>query len=443
MHELKDTKAWVAGIQWFFFIFANIVIIPITVGEAFGLNQAEIVPLLQLSFMVTGLACLAQAIFGHRRPILEGQSGLWWGIFLTLVTTATAQGLPLEVLGGSLALGIILSGLITILIGVTGIGPILAKLFKPGVMGVFMLLLGLTLIQIFLKGMLGIPFGSGAETATIHLPVAGLSIFIALLVIIISIKSSVKIRSYALLIGIIVGWILYRLLIGKESTGFSGSSAGFQLFPFGNLTWDVGVVITTVMAGLLNTSNTFGSLKGTDGMLETTTTKKDYLSTFSITGLATVVAGVFGLVPYAPYVSSIGFLRQTNIFDRLPFMIGSFLFFIMGVIEPVGVFFSTLPLSIGSAVLFVAYLQLFNSSMEFLKGITFNTSNVYRSAIPLFVGAIIMTFPASYFESIPEFIRPFMSNGLLVGIILALLLENILNWDRIGLTIKDHKQEQK
>ncbi len=442
VHELKQTKNWIAGVQWFFFIFANIVIIPITVGEAFGLTQSEIIPLLQLSFIVTGLACLAQAVIGHRRPILEGQSGLWWGIFLTLVVTTSAQGMPLEVLGGSLALGVIISGVLTVLIGVTGAGPKIAELFNPGVMGVFMFLLGLTLIQIFLKGMIGIPFGENGDSATIHLPIAGVAIFIALVVIIISIKSPARIRSYALLIGIILGWILYTIIFGSAPITTS-ESASFKLFPFGSLTWDTGVVVTAVLAGLLNISNTFGSLKGTDEMFQTETTKKDYLSSFSITGLATVAAGFFGLVPYAPFVSSIGFLRQTNIFDRIPFIIGSVLFFIMGVIQPIGAFFSTLPLSIGSAVLFVAYLQLFNSSMEFFKGVLFNTLNVYRSAIPLFVGTIIMTLPASYFESIPAFIRPFMSNGLLVGIVLALLLENIMNWDRVGVTIKDHEQRIK
>lgn len=439
VHGLKESQSWLAGLQWFFFIFANIVVIPITIGEAFGLEQAEVVPLLRLSFIVTGLACLAQAFFGHGRPILEGQSGLWWGIYLTLVTTTAAQGMPIEVLGGSLALGVIIAGLMTIIIGVTGLGPTIAKFFTPGVMGVFMFLLGLTLIQIFLKGMLGIPFGSGADEATINIPVSALAIFIVLLVIVISIKSPAKIKSYALLIGIILGWILYTVIFGVESN-IAGEAAPFSFFPLGSLTWDTGVVLTAVLAGLLNTSNTFGSLKGTDELFESATTNKDYMTTFSITGLSTMVAGVFGLVAYAPYVSSIGFLRQTGILDRLPFIIGSFMFFLMGVIEPVGTFFSTLPLSIGSAVLFVAYLQLFNSSIEFFKNITLNTLNVYRSAIPLFVGTIIMTFPATYFESIPAFIRPFMSNGLLVGIIIALILENMMNWDKLG--TPDVKKEQ-
>src|SRR5699024_6676080 len=94
-------------------------------------------------------------------------------------------------------------------------------------------------------------------------------------------------------------------------------------------------------------------------------------------------------------------------------------------------FFSLLPLSIGSAVLFVSYLQLLNSSWNFFKQVTFNTINVYRSAIPLFVGIIIMTMPANYFERLPEILRPFISNGLLGGITLALLIENLISWGRI------------
>src|SRR5699024_9820830 len=121
----------------------------------------------------------------------------------------------------------------------------------------------------------------------------------------------------------------------------------------------------------------------------------------------------------------------TGIYDRLPFLIGSFLFFLMGVIPPVGSFFTLLPLSIGSAVLFVAYLQLFLSSYDFLKQITLHNTNVYRVAIPIFVGAMIMTFPPSYFASFPVMLQPFLSNGLLMGIVLAVILENIIDWEKV------------
>lgn len=431
LNRLFTLPPWIAGIQWFFFIFVNIIIIPITVGEAFQLQESEIASIMRVSFIVTGLACLAQVFLGHKRPILEGQSGLWWGIFLTLVTTASAQGMSLVTLGGSLSLGVILSGIITIIFGITGMGSLLGKLFKPGVMGVFVLLLGFTLIHIFLKGMLGIPFGVIEGQVTIDIPVAMLSIFIALLVIIISIKSPVKVKSYALLIGIVIGWIIHRLLFGAADTN-EATNTTFSLFPLGKLTWDSGIVLTAVLAGILNLTNTFGALKGSDNLFKRNISNKEYGLSLTITGTTNIASGILGLVPYAPYVSSIGFLRQTNIYDRLPFMIGSFLFLTMGIFPFISSLFIQLPLSIGSAVLFVAYSQLFLSSFEFLKQIVINSITVYRVAIPVFFGVIIMMFSPEYFVSIPTTVRPFLSNGLLVGIILSIAIENIIDWDRLG-----------
>ncbi|GEN83747.1 permease [Sporosarcina luteola] len=430
--ELVKSSNWISGLQWLFFIFTNIVVIPITVGAAFELSQDTIVNMLQLSFVVTGLACIVQAYFGHKRAIMEGQSGLWWGVILTLVATASAQGMPLPVLGGSLTVGIIITSILTFLIGVTGLGPRIAKLFSPAVMGVFMFLFGCQLIGIFLKGMLGIPFGNQSEGAHIDVPVSLLSIVIAIIVIVISVKAPSSIRRYGLLIGIIGGWIIYALIFQPESAISGGTSFKLELFPLGKPAWDIGIIITTVIAGLLNSANTFGALKGTESMYEVETTKSEYRASFTITGVFTLIAGIFGLVPNSPYVSSIGFLSQTGIIKRIPFVLGGLMFLVMGLIPPIGHFFSQLPLSIGSAALFVSYLLLLNSSFNFFKKVEFNTVNVYRSAVPLFVGIVIMTLPASYFVTIPSIVRPVLSSGLLVGIILALILENLFKWDKYG-----------
>lgn len=448
MKELLKSGNWISGLQWLFFIFTNIVVIPITVGAAFDLSPEKIVSLLQLSFILTGIACIAQALLGHQRAIMEGQSGLWWGVILTLCVTASAQGLPLEELGGSLTVGVIISGGLTIFIGLSGLGPKLAKLFNPAVMGVFMFLFAVQLIGIFLKGMLGIPFGNSSQAASINLAVSGLSILVAILVIIISIKAPASIRRYGLLIGIIVGWIAYVLIFKDDGGAAAGKAAPLhiELFPLGKPVWNTGIIITTVLAGLLNSANTFGALKGTDAMYNSQTTKKQYRTAFTISGIFSAIAGVLGLVPYSPYVSSIGFLSQTGIIKRLPFILGGFMFFIMGIIPQFGHFFSLLPLSVGSAALFVSYLQIFNSSFRFFEDVEFNTLNVYRSAIPLFVGIVIMTMPATYFVTIPSFIRPLMASGLLVGIILALLLENLFPWGRLGTSeqqIKSKKATEK
>ncbi|MFC5588147.1 uracil/xanthine transporter [Sporosarcina soli] len=439
--ELLKTSNWISGLQWLFFIFTNIVVIPVTVGAAFDLSPETIVNMLQLSFIVTGLACIVQAFLGHKRAIMEGQSGLWWGVILTLCTTAAAQGMPLPVLGGSLTVGIIITAILTFLIGITGLGPHIAKLFTPAVMGVFMFLFGCQLIGIFLKGMLGIPFGNQSEGANIHLSISLLSIIIAILVIVISVKAPSSIRRYGLLIGIIVGWIAFAIIFKPESPISENTKFALELFPLGKPAWDVGIIITTILAGLLNTANTFGALKGTESMYEVETKKSEYRASFTITGVFTLIAGIFGLVPNSPYVSSIGFLSQTGIINRIPFVLGGLMFLVMGLIPPLGHFFSQIPLSIGSAALFVSYLLLLNSSLNFFKQVEFNTVNVYRSAVPLFVGVVIMTLPASYFITIPSVVRPLLSSGLLVGIMLALLLENLFKWDKYGVEAEAKQKE--
>ncbi|RBW68103.1 uracil/xanthine transporter [Bacillus taeanensis] len=425
MVELFKVKHWLAGLQWLFFLFTNTVVIPITIGAAFELSQGKIISLMQVSFLFTGVACILQALLGHKRSIMEGQSGLWWGGILSLCYAAPSQGMSLTTLGGSLAVGVIISGLIMIVIGLSGFSHHLARLFTPGVMAVFMFLLACRLNAIFLKGMLGIPFGTHSETAHIDIPVFLLASVVVFLIIILSIKASPAFSRYSLLIGIIGGWILFELLFDpKEAIDVAGKM-DMAFFPLGAPQLDAGIIITAVIAGLINTSNTFGALKGTDDIYKMKASTKQYRNSFTISGLFAVISGLFGMVPYAPYVSSIGFLNQTKILERLPFLIGGGMFMLMGLVPTISRLMANLPLSIGSAVLLVAYLRLLQSSLQYFAQIELTTANVYRLAVPLFVGIIVMTFPLSYFETVPSILRPLVSNGLLVGILGSLLVENI------------------
>src|SRR3954452_20321731 len=100
--SLRTSVILVAGFQWLFFMFANTVVIPISVGGAFQLEQIEIVSAIQRSFIFTGVACLLQGFVGHRLSLMEGQSGLWWGVILSLAATASTMNLELTTVGGSI-----------------------------------------------------------------------------------------------------------------------------------------------------------------------------------------------------------------------------------------------------------------------------------------------------------------------------------------------------
>jgi len=399
-------------------MFANTVVIPISIGSAFQLESIEIVSAIQRSFIFTGAACLLQGLIGHRLALMEGQSGLWWGVILSLAATASTMNLELTTIGGSIAVGVIISGILVTVFGIFGMGEVLKKWFTPIVMFVFLLLLANQLITIFLKGMIGLNIGD-----SIDVKVACFSFTLAALTILIHVKGKGIISSLNLLIGMTVGWVAATLLFPVEVTETIKTTPFLTWFPWGQPAFEWGIVITVVITGLLNTTNTIATLKGAEDVFEKETTPKQYRASFCLTGLLSALSGVLGLVPYAPYASSLGFLQSTGIRERAPFFVGSVLFILLGLVPQLSAFFSTIPHSVGNTVLFVAYLQLFRSAIRNIEGLTFEPTTVYRIALPALLGLSIMTLPAAAFTTIPQLIRPILSNGMLMGILTALFME--------------------
>lgn len=406
-------------------MFANTVVIPLTISNAFHLSSGEAQGALQHSFLYTGAACILQALFGHRYPIMEGQSGFWWGAILSLCSSASAAGTSLTQLGGSLESGIIISGIIVAVLGVLGIGSLLNRLFTPVVMSTVLFLLAIQLILIFTKGMLGIK-----NNGELNVPVAALSLFLILFVSSLNIMGKGLLSNFAILIGIAAGWIIYEIAFPAGHVSYSPPSL-FTLFPWGSLNFQFGIILMVIITGMVNTTNTMAAIKGVEPLVKRSTHEKQYRRSFVITGMSSVISGIFGLVPYAPYISSVGFLQSTRIIEMLPFVIGAIMFMILGLVPALGHFFSTMPISVGDAVLFVAYLQLFGGALSNLEGIRFYPKTIYRIGAPVLIGIAIMNLPASVFLPIPMFIRPLLSNGLIMGIIIALLLENLINWSKM------------
>ena len=190
---IYDVFCWVTMA---FFYVSNTVVIPITIGAAFDLSAVEVASALQRSFIFTGIACILQAIIGHKYPLMEGQSGIWWGAILSISASASSAGLTASELGGGLSVGIILSGILIMILGALGMGKVLKRLFTPVVMSTVLFLLAAQLIGIFTKGMLGLSTGD-----QIDIPTAALSIFLIILVVFINIKGYGVIRNFSILIG--------------------------------------------------------------------------------------------------------------------------------------------------------------------------------------------------------------------------------------------------
>lgn len=411
--------------QWLFFIFANIVVVPISVGVAFDLPQSEIAVILRSSLVFTGIACILQGFIGHRYPLMEGHSGVMWGLTLNLCLAASAMGMSLPEIGGGIATGMILAGIVVIILGALKLLPYLQKVFTPMVMSVYLFLLTFQLIIIFFKGMLEV-----TPEGNLNIPISLFSIGIVVLVSAIKIKGKGIISNFAILIGMVVGWVLYLILFPTGQLISAQSTSGLSLFPLGPPNLNVGIIAITFLASIINLSNTIASVQAASNLLKDTFSQSRLDRSYLLTGSYSIVGAFLGLVSYAPFASSIGFLESTRIFDRKPFLIGGALMALLGIIPFLGAVLATLPITVGNAVLFVAYLQLFGTSLKSLNGYSFNSITIHRLAAPVLVGVCIMNLDVSLFTIFPVYLQPLISNGFIMGVLLSILLEVVVKWDK-------------
>lgn len=283
--------------------------------------------------------------------------------------------------------------------------------------------------------MLGLPFGISTIATSVNYPVFFLACAIMIAMIAAILYLPARISQYSLLFATILGWIIYSILFTPpQSTVLNDSSSiTWMLFPLGQSEEiNLSIVITAILVGILNTSNTFGAMRGTDIFYtDKLNVKSRYRRSFMTSGFMTICAAPLGIVPFSPFVSSIGLITQTKDSSRISFSIGSLIFLLIGSIAFLTDFFRALPLAIGSAVMLVTYLPLLFSSLSFVKEIELNPRNIYRLALPLFIGIFLMAAPKVVIESLPPMFSSLFGNGLLMGILLALILENSINWDKI------------
>ncbi|KAB7704142.1 uracil/xanthine transporter [Bacillus aerolatus] len=424
MKAVKAFPAGVAAVQWVFFIFANTIVVPVSIGMAFDLSAAEVAMTLRSSLIFTGIACVLQGLWGHRYPLMEGHSGLMWGLLLNLSASASALGMDFQTIGGGIASGILASGALMLIVGLFGLAKWVTKIFTPMVMSVYLFLLSVQLIFIFFTGMLKL-----TPAGTVNVPVSLLSVGIVLLVTVLKIKGKGAVSNFSILIGIVTGWGIYSLLFPAD-TALTASSHSFSFFPLGapNLQW--GIILTTFIAGVLNMSNTIASIQAAARLFKEEPAADRFNRSLSLTGLYTAAAAFLGLVPYAPFTSTIGFLESTRILDRIPFLIGGALFSVLGLIPAAGSFFATMPVTVGNAVLFVAYLQLFGTALQSIQGTLFNSDTIFRIALPVLAGISLMTVDPAIFSQLPIYIQPLLSNGLIMGVLLSIVLELSVKWEQ-------------
>lgn len=406
-------------LQWFIFLLANSIALPIVVGGLFHLTTEEVFYLMQRTFFVVGISSFLQGWLGHRLPIADGPAGSWVGVF-TVLAYATAGQDQLHSTLQILELGMIISGVILIGLGVTGfIGRILF-LFTPLVTGTFLLLLCLQLSGVFLKGMLGIT----ATASQIDGFTAIIAFSIFLFVIILSNFGKGFVKSYAVLIGLISGWILF-LIAGKVTIPSQVNHFVQlpQIFAWGLPKWNTGMAVSSFVMVCILVSNTVAAIIAINQatIQKATIEQKQLKDGTWVGGISHIISSVFSTVGVVPLPATAGFIRLTKQKYIRSFLLACMLLVVMSLFPSIIRYLASLPSAVASAVLMASFVQLIGIGLNNIKQVELNERNVTILGVAVLFGSGVMFLP-----SVMQYI---FGNGLFVGTVVSILLEQI--W-RIG-----------
>ena len=414
-------------IQWFVFLLANAVAIPIVIGPLFDMSSIEVMQLMQRTFFIMGVACFLQGWIGHKMPIVDGPAGIWvstFAVFAGTISTATGSA---ENSLRLLEMAMILTGIFLMLFGLFKISGKIISIFTPLVTGVFLTLLTVQLGGTFLQGMTGV-----AEYAVIQIDATIVSFITFILVLVLSLFSHGWKKSYAVLIGIVVGWVVYELFIGTSSERPNGlqTISAPEWFAWGTPIWDWSLIPIALLTAVILLSNIVAALSAvTDVREEKARVSYGDMNRSSFTlGVNHGISGIFSGIAGITLASSAGFLKLTGEKRIRPFLIASAVLILASFFPSMIYYLAQIPAPIANAALLATFVELMGLGIKNLFSNRLDDRNTTIITVSLLIGSGLMFFPADSFSGLSDMVRQVVSNGLLVGTAIAVILELI--WKR-------------
>lgn len=407
------------SLQWFIFLIANGLAVPIVIGQLYHLSPAEVAEFIQRTFFIIGVSTFLQVAFGHRLPLIDGPAGIWLGIFVVM-GQITANKTTLGTLAGML----VIAGIVLIVFGLTGLLSKMLVVFSSLVTSIFLVLLSLQLSGVFLNGMLGI----SSDITYFPLKEAMVAIFIFVGVFLLSMWGKGWMKTYHVLIGIVLGWICFAV-IGVPSREM-GNHALFsvpQVFAWGIPQFDLGGIVSGVLIGLVLMSNTVASIKAVNQVVpeDQQAGKKELNQSSWVSGLSHLLSSVFSTIGMVSLTVSAGLIKTTNQTKTNVLKTACIALVGLSFFPPVMSFLSQLPSQIAYAAILPSFAQMFAIGIRTLLGESLDDRRVTIFSLSVSLGVGIMFLPLPVFQKFPSVVQYILGNGLLVGVFIGILLDQV------------------
>lgn len=411
------------GLQHVLAMYAGAVVVPLIVGGAMKMTQAQLGYLVAADLFTCGIATLIQVI----------GIGKFAGIRLPLVLgcTFTAVG-PMCIIGAgggmSAIYGSIIASGIFALIFSYFFGKLL-RFFPAVVTGSVVTIIGLSLIPVAVNnaaGGFGSPdFGNPRNLA--------LALFVLLVIIAVNKYCKGFMQAISVLVGIVAGTAVAAAMGMVDFSGVASADMVRVVTPFyfGMPTFYAPGILLMCLVAIVSMIESTGVFLATGKIVEKEVKGDDIVRGLRAEGLAQILGGIFNAFPYTTFSQNVGLIALTGVRSRYV------LYAAGGILMGLGMFpkFAALATIIPAAVIGGAMIAMFGmvaiSGMRTLSTVDMSkTNNMLVAACSISIGLGVVVVPGAV-AKMPDMIRLLLESGIVTGSFTAVFLNLFLNFKEV------------
>lgn len=435
VYGLNDRPApfvsFLAALQHLLAIIVPIVTPGLLICLALGVSREETNMILSMSLVISGVAtflqCKKVGPLGAGLLIVQGTSFNFIGPIIGIGSAMVAAGTSVNQVMAAI-FGVVIAGSF-IEMGVSRILPWIKTLITPLVTGIVVLLIGLTLIK---EGLISMGGGYQAMQDQTFASSDNLIMSCTVLAIIILLNriQVIWIKSSAILIALIVGYILAGFMGHLNFSGLNETPLVQIPTPmhFG-LSFSWSLFIPMAFIYLVTSLEAIGDITATSKISNQAVNGPQWMQRIKggvlVNGANSLLAGLFNTFPSSVFAQNNGVIQLTGVASRYVGIWIAVLLILLGLFPAVAGIIQAVPQAVLGGAVMVMFGAVAASGINILSGIHLDRRALLIIAISLALGLGVAQVP-QILEHLPELFKNIFSSGVATGGLAALILNIVL-----------------
>ncbi|MBO0367687.1 nucleobase:cation symporter-2 family protein [Pseudomonas shirazensis] len=410
------------GLQHVLTMYGGIVAVPLILGQAAGLNPAEIGLLIAASLFAGGLATLLQTLglpfFGCQLPLVQGVSFAGVATMGAILSSEGGGGLP-GVLGAVMAASVL--GFL-----ITPVFSRITKYFPPLVTGIVITTIGLTLMPVAARWVMG---GNSASPEFGSMANIGLAALTFAIVLVLSKLGSATISRLSILLAMVVGtliaWSLGMADFSKVAEGpmFAMPSP----FHFGMPTFHIAAILSMCIVIMVTLVETSADILAVGEIIDTKVDSKRLGDGLRADMASSILAPIFGSFTQSAFAQNVGLVAVTGVKSRYVVATGGLILVVLGLLPVMGRVIAAVPTPVLGGAGIVLFGTVAASGIRTLSKVSYkNNVNLIIVAASLGFGMIPIAAP-NFYHQFPNWFETIFHSGISSAAIMAILLNLMFN----------------